>query len=46
MTDIINPLESSKELEKKYKILSLTVTDRIIDELSLSKNFSEFERNL
>ena len=46
MTFIINPLESSKEFEKKYKTLPLTVTDGIIDELSLLKNFSEFEKKL
>jgi len=46
MTYIINPLESSKEFEKKYKTLPLTVTDGIIDELSVLKNFSEFEKKL
>jgi hypothetical protein len=44
MTDELSPSKSSRELEKNYKILPLTMTDRITDEIGPSKSFRELKK--
>jgi hypothetical protein len=41
---VLSPSKSSRELEKNYKTLPLTMTDRITDEIGPSKSFRELKK--